>query len=130
MVGREPLLLLDGAHNVQGMEALGRALDEEFPDARSLVAVIGLLDGHDPLQLLDALGCERLRLVIACPAPSPRTVAAELVAAAARRRGIEAVEVPSVGQGVEAARADAGPEECILVTGSLYVVGAARGSLS
>ncbi len=130
VVGREPLLLLDGAHNVQGMTALRRALDEEFPDARSLIAVIGVLAGHDPGQLLDALGPDRLRLVVACPAPSPRTLDTDLVAAAARQRGIEAVEVPSVAHGLDAARADAGPEECILVTGSLYVVGAARASLS
>jgi dihydrofolate synthase/folylpolyglutamate synthase len=130
VVGREPLLLLDGAHNVQGMTALGRALDEEFPDARSLVAVVGVLEGHDPGQLLDALGTDRLRLVVGCPAPSPRTLDAGLVAEAARQRGVDAVEAPSVAQAVEAARADAGPEECILVTGSLYVVGAARASLS
>jgi folylpolyglutamate synthase/dihydropteroate synthase len=57
-------------------------------------------------------------------------VPAALVATAARRRGIEAVEMTSVAEAVEAARADAGPEETILVTGSLYVVGAARVSLS
>jgi dihydrofolate synthase/folylpolyglutamate synthase len=94
------------------------------------VAVIGVIDGHDPGELLDALGPDRLRLVVACPAPSPRTVPAELVAAAARRRGIEAVEMTSVAEAVEAARADAAPEETILVTGSLYVVGAARATLS
>ena len=130
VMGREPLLLLDGAHNAQGMTALGRALDEEFPDARSLVAVVGVLAGHDPGELLDALGRDRLRLVVACPAPSPRTLDPAQVAASARQRGIEAVESPSVAEALEAARADAGPEECILVTGSLYVVGAARGSLS
>ena len=131
VVGREPLVLLDGAHNVQGMAALGRALDEEFPDAGArAVVVFGVIEGHDPGELLDALGSDRVRLVVACPAPSPRTVPVELVAAAARRRGIEAVEMTSVAEAVEAARADAGPEECILVTGSLYVVGAARGSLS
>jgi len=129
VVGRHPLLLLDGAHNVHGMTALGRALDEEFPHARPLVAVIGMVAGHDPGELLEALGPDRVRLVVACPAPSPRTVPAEDVAAAARQRGIEAVEVPSVAEAVEAAQAEAGPEGAILVTGSLYVVGAARVTL-
>jgi len=126
VVGRDPLVLLDGAHNAQGMTALGRALDEEFASAGPLVAVIGTLGGHDPGELLDALGPERLRLVIACPAPSPRTLDPAAVAAAARKRGVEAVEVTSVAEAVDAARADAGMEETILVTGSLYVVGAAR----
>jgi len=130
VVGREPLVLLDGAHNAQGMTALGRALDEEFRGAGPLVAVVGVLAGHDPGGLLDALGPDRLRLVIACPAPSPRTLDPALVAAAARLRGIEAVEVASVAEAVEAAQADVGAEEAILVTGSLYVVGAARGGLT
>jgi len=130
VVGRDPLVLLDGAHNAQGMTALGRALDEEFASAGPLVAVIGTLGGHDPGELLDALGPERLRLVIACPAPSPRTLDPALLAAAARKRGVEAVGVTSVAEAVDAARADAGMEETILVTGSLYVVGAARATSS
>lgn len=126
VVGRDPLVLLDGAHNVQGMTALARALDEEFGGAGPLVAVVGLLAGHDPGEMLDALGPDRLRLVVACPAPSPRTLEPGLVAEAARQRGVEAIEVASVAEAVDAARADAAAEEAILVTGSLYVVGAAR----
>jgi len=130
VVGRQPLLLLDGAHNVQGMAALGAALDEEFPGSRPLVAVFGMVAGHNPGELFDAVGSDRLRLVVACPAPSPRTLPAAEVAAAARHRGVEAVVVPTVADAVEAAQAEAGPEGAILVTGSLYVVGAARASLS
>ncbi|MEO5680914.1 MAG: Mur ligase family protein [Acidimicrobiales bacterium] len=126
VVGREPLVLLDGAHNVQGMAALARALDEEFRGVGPLVAVVGILDGHDPGELLQSLGPERVRLVVACRAPSPRALEPGPIAAAARRLGVEAVEVPSVAEAMDAARADAGSEEAILVTGSLYVVGAAR----
>ena len=35
LVGRHPLVLLDGAHNVAGAEALRRALAEEFAPARA-----------------------------------------------------------------------------------------------
>jgi len=126
VVGRRPLVLLDGAHNAQGMAALGRALDEDFPTAGPLVAVVGMLAGHDPGLLLDALGPDRLALVVACPAPSPRTIGADQVAAAAHQRGIATMQVPSVADAVEAAQAEAGPDGSILVTGSLYVVGAAR----
>ncbi len=130
VVGRDPLVLLDGAHNAQGMSALGRALEEEFHGAGPMVGVLGVLAGHDPGDLLDALGPDRLRLVVACPAPSPRTLDPAVVAAAARRRGIEAVEVSSVIEAVEAAQADTASDEAILVTGSLYVVGAARAVLA
>ncbi len=47
VVRRQPLVLLDGAHNVAGAEALLRALDEEFSEGvRTLV--VGLLREKDP----------------------------------------------------------------------------------
>jgi len=130
VMGRDPLVLLDGAHNVQGMSALARALDEEFAGTGPLLVVVGMLTGHDPGEMIDALGPERLRLVIACRAPSPRALEPAKIASAARLRGVEAVEVPSVADAMEAARADASADEAILVTGSLYVVGAARSALA
>ncbi|MEJ7764079.1 MAG: Mur ligase family protein [Acidimicrobiales bacterium] len=130
VMARDPLILLDGAHNVQGMSALARALDEEFSGEGQLVVVVGALAGHDPGELLDALGPGRVRLVVACRAPSPRALEPDRIASAARQRGLEAVEVPSVAEAVDAARADAAADETILVTGSLYVVGAARACLS
>jgi dihydrofolate synthase/folylpolyglutamate synthase len=82
--------------------------------------------------MLSALGAgsSSVRLVVACPAPSPRTVPASEVAAAARSLGVEAVEAPGVAEAIEAAVADATDSDLVLVTGSLYVVGAARSVLA
>jgi dihydrofolate synthase/folylpolyglutamate synthase len=126
VVGREPLIMLDGAHNADGMAALGRALAEELPQMGPAVVVFGTLVGHDPAELLEALGPERVRLLVACPAPSPRAIPADDIAAAGRSLGIESVVTPSVEEALEAAVADARDDELVLVTGSLYVVGAAR----
>ena len=58
--GRQPLVLLDGAHNVAGAEALRAALAEEFaPAPRTLV--VGLLREKDPIEMLTALGARRRR---------------------------------------------------------------------
>lgn len=130
VIRRQPLVLLDGAHNIHGMAALARALDEEFPGSCPFIAVVGVLEGHDPGQFLDALGPARLRMVFACPAPSPRTLAADHVVQVARQRGLVAIEMPSVAHAVEAALEAAGPAGSVLITGSLYVVGAARASLA
>ena len=129
VIGRAPLILLDGAHNPGGAAALGRAFDEDFAGAGQVVAVIGLLQGHDPGAFLDALGPGRLRLLVACAPPSPRALDPDEVAVAAAERGVEAIVVPEVVDAVDAARADAGPDEVVLITGSLYVVGAARSAL-
>ena len=130
VVGRQPLCILDGAHNPAGARAAAATLAEEFAAARSCVLVLGVLHGRDPLEMLKALGEVPIRLVVACPPPSPRAVPAEEVAAAAGQLGLESTEAGSVADAVELARDEAGPDELVFVTGSLYVVGAARAILS
>ena len=64
VLGRRPLLLLDGAHNAAGMAALGHALREEFAVDGVAVAVVGMLSGRDPSAMLAPLasaGVERDR---------------------------------------------------------------------
>ncbi len=131
VVGYQPLVLLDGAHNVAGATALRAALAEEFPSSpRTLV--IGLLQGKDPDEMLEALGAAHAARVVCCRPPSPRALAPEDVASAALEAGLERdrVEVvDDVADAVARAVAVTGPEEQVVVTGSLYVVGAARAAL-
>ncbi|HEX2698685.1 MAG TPA: Mur ligase family protein [Acidimicrobiales bacterium] len=126
VMGRHPLVLLDGAHNVAGAKAAAATVAEEFAGDGGLIAVVGMLQGRDAAEMLVALGLETARLIVACPAPSPRSQPAAAIAAAARSLGVAAVEAASVPGAVEAALAEAGEDDRVLITGSLYVVGAAR----
>src|SRR5207248_2936367 len=54
VMGRQPLCVLDGAHNPAGAQAAGAAIAEEFGDAASRVLVVGLLEGKDPAEMLEA----------------------------------------------------------------------------
>src|SRR5205823_8277680 len=48
IIGRDPLTLLDGAHNPEGVAALVESLGEPFAAGRSpLVAVVSILDDKD-----------------------------------------------------------------------------------
>jgi dihydrofolate synthase/folylpolyglutamate synthase len=129
IVGRDPLVVLDGAKNLEGAERAAAAVAEEFGD-RALVLVVGMLHGKDPEAMLRALGAAGSRLVVACPPPSPRAQPATAVAAAAARIGVPAVAADSVAEALEVAFDRAGPDDLILITGSLYVVGAARTALA
>jgi dihydrofolate synthase/folylpolyglutamate synthase len=130
IVGRHPLVVLDGAKNLEGAQKAAEAVAEEFGGAASEILVVGMLRGKDPAGMLEALGARRARLVVACHAPSPRTQPASEVAAAARILGVDAVEADSVAEALEVAFARAGADDLVLVTGSLYVVGAARAALA
>jgi dihydrofolate synthase/folylpolyglutamate synthase len=129
IVGRDPLVVLDGAKNLEGAERAAAAVAEEFGD-RGLVLVVGMLHGKDPEAMLRALGAAGARLVVTCPPPSPRAQPATTLAAAAARIGVPAVATDSVTEALEVAFDRAGADDLILVTGSLYVVGAARAALA
>ncbi|HUC37384.1 MAG TPA: Mur ligase family protein [Acidimicrobiales bacterium] len=129
VVGREPMVVLDGAHNVAGTEALARALVEELPAEGQTVAVVGMLAGRDPSAMLLPLASAGVRTVVACTAPSPRALPADRIAEAARAQGIAALAVDSVPEALSLAQARLSSDGRLVVTGSLYVVADARAVL-
>jgi dihydrofolate synthase/folylpolyglutamate synthase len=130
VVARQPLCVLDGAHNPAGARAASTAAAEAFAAATGRILVTGMLRGRDPDEMLVALGAADARLVVACPPPSPRALPPEEVAAAAEALGVAAEVADSVPEAVALALSLAAPTEMVLVTGSLYVVGAARAALT
>ncbi|HEV3354391.1 MAG TPA: Mur ligase family protein [Acidimicrobiales bacterium] len=129
VVSHQPLVVLDGAHNPAGAAAAAEAVGEAFGGAAGRVLVVGLLQGKDPLEMLEAMQARGGRALVACPAPSPRTLPPADVAAAARSLGVESETAGSVPEALARALAIAAPDDLVLVSGSLYVVGAARAAL-
>ncbi|HZP30253.1 MAG TPA: folylpolyglutamate synthase/dihydrofolate synthase family protein [Acidimicrobiia bacterium] len=131
VVRHRPLVLLDGAHNVAGAHVLRIALDEEFPDT-DRVYVVGLLRQKEPHEMLEALGATDAGAIVCCAPPSPRALAPDALAEAARDLGVPDARievVPDVERAVNTAIEVAGATGQVIVTGSLYTVGAARAAL-
>lgn len=126
VVGRDPLVVLDGAHNVAGAEAAAATLDEGFAVLGERRLVVGVLAGRDPHELLVRLGAGDAADVVCCTPGSPRALPAEALAEVVDQLGGRARIVPDVGKAVLAALDHAGADDAVLVTGSLYTVGAAR----
>jgi dihydrofolate synthase / folylpolyglutamate synthase len=135
VVHRAPLLVLDGAHNADGARAAAATLAEEFDVAGTRRWVLGLLRGRDLDEMLDAFGVRPRDEVVTCTPPSPRGIAAKELADAVTARGVNAEPVPEAGDALErawrAAEAEGaadggGGGGLVIVTGSLYTVGAAR----
>jgi len=126
VIGRRPLVVVDGAHNVAGMITLARSLIEEFAVDGEAQAVVGMLTGRDPVAMLEALLTAGVRSVVACAPESPRALPAEVVAEAARGLGMDVVIVTSPVEAVATALDRAGEDDRVVVCGSLYVVAEAR----
>jgi folylpolyglutamate synthase/dihydropteroate synthase len=126
VIRREPLLVLDGAHNPDGVNALVETIAEGFVVTGQPRFVIGVLDGRDPVELLEILAVANAAEVVCCTPDTPRALPADALAAHVRQVGGQARVVPDVGAAVEAALAASDPDDVVVVTGSLYTVGAAR----
>ncbi len=125
VLGRQPLVIVDGAHNPPGADTCAGVFFEDFnPDGRRLL-VVGTL--RDPEEMLAALRADEFDVVFACTAPSPRGVPGVDVADAARRLGCDDVYVfETVEAACQRAMEYADGDDALLVTGSLYTAGAAR----
>lgn len=129
VMGRGPLVVLDGAHNPDGATAVARTFDEEFDVPGRRVLVVGLLEGRDPRQVLESLDARRADLLIATTPDSPRALPAERLAEVARTLPVLTEVVADVTSAVDRALAISTEDDAVLITGSLYVVGAARTAL-
>jgi dihydrofolate synthase/folylpolyglutamate synthase len=130
VVPRNPLVIIDGAHNPDAARRTVTTLDDEFDLVGRRILVVGMLSPRDPVEMLRALKADEADLVIACAPDWPRAIPATEIAAAARALPIVAEVVSDVADAVHRALAVAAEEDAILVTGSLYVAGAARTALA
>jgi dihydrofolate synthase/folylpolyglutamate synthase len=127
----QPLVVIDGAHNPAGADVCSSVFFEDFDPAGRRVLVVGCLRGRDPLEMLGALRADEFDLVVCCTAPSPRGLPAADLAAAARSLGCEqVVEVATVEAACQLALSESDVDDAVLITGSLYVAGAARPRLA
>ncbi len=122
VIGHQPLVVADGAHNVAGMIALARSLVEEFAVEGEMRAVVGMLTGRDPTAMLEALMTAGVRSLVVCAPHSPRALPVEVVAEAASGLGMEVTMAGSPAAAIELAVGRAGPDDGVVVCGSLYVV--------
>ena len=128
MIGAQPLVIVDGAHNPPGADSCAQVFFDDFqPDGRRIL-VVGTL--RDPAEMLAALRADEFDVVIACTAPSPRGVDVGDVARAARELGCDSVlTADTVERACALALRTADIDDAILATGSLYLVGDARSAL-
>lgn len=128
VVHRNPLVILDGAHNVPGAQAAAQTLHESFQIDGRRILVLGLLSGPGRVldTLLDAFDVSHADLVVTTTPDSPRAVPASVVAGAVRRLGVQTQAIERPAEAVRAAVAAADDDDVVLICGSLYLVGEAR----
>jgi dihydrofolate synthase/folylpolyglutamate synthase len=125
LVGTEPTVLVDAAHNPHGALSLRVAIDEYF-DFDEVAIVVGVLDDKDAAGILTAIGPVATRLYVT-ESESERAIPADALAEIAHvATGLEDIFVlDRVEDAVQNARqwAAESPKRLVVVTGSITVVG-------
>jgi dihydrofolate synthase/folylpolyglutamate synthase len=128
VVHHRPLVIVDGAHNVQGVHGLASALKNEFPETDWHV-VAGMRGERSPGEILEPLTGLTAHLWATAPADPDAIDAAVVAASAGPVLGCKTTVVENVSGAVAEAITAAGPDGAVVVVGSLYVAGEARESL-
>jgi dihydrofolate synthase/folylpolyglutamate synthase len=121
LIRRKEMILIDAAHNADGMRALTRNVAEIFPQRRLLV-VMGLLRDKPLRPILRIWQELQPRFFFATP-PTERARAALHLAQAAKSLGFMAEALDSSVEAFECARRNCGDEDILCVTGSHYLIG-------
>ena len=139
IVRRDPVVVIDGAHNTDSMSKLNQAMYDLFY-GRKLVVVLGISRDKDVDGILAELGTgpgsaigPRVEKIIVTRSAHARAAQPNNVANAAKKRGFyvetrdNVPEALATAVGIARAGSKGSPDDpVVLVTGSLFIVAEAR----
>jgi dihydrofolate synthase/folylpolyglutamate synthase len=129
-LGSSPFLMVDGAHNADGVATLVESLQEEYPTTKWQV-LIGVMGEKNVELMLQHLAPITSGLITTAVDSKRAMPAVELATRAARvLEGIPVLVSDNVEFGLDMACAEAGSDGAVLATGSLYMVGEIRDLLT
>jgi dihydrofolate synthase/folylpolyglutamate synthase len=118
VLGRQPLVVCDTGHNLDGMKEVVRQIQRQ--DYRKLYFILGMLTGKDISSILSLLPVDAYYFF--CQANIPRALDAATLLEHARANHLIGEIVSDVNDAIRAAKNVAAPEDMIFVGGSTYVV--------
>jgi dihydrofolate synthase / folylpolyglutamate synthase len=124
ILGGDPVVVVDSAHNRDSALKLRLALDDYFPD-RNVTLVFGASEDKDVAGMFSEL-MPRVQQVIATRSIHPRAMEPELLVGLAHQFGRPARIAPSIEEALEQALHNSSPGEVVLVTGSIFIAAGAR----
>ncbi len=120
----DPRVIVDGAHNPAGMSALCRALRSDFSYER-LIVVFGVMNDKHYVTMLRMLAGMADRVIMTEPEVA-RSLPARRLSRLARTCTVPAEVVKNPREALLRAVKQAGANDLVCVTGSLYLVGAVK----
>jgi dihydrofolate synthase / folylpolyglutamate synthase len=127
LVGQRPTVVLDCAHNVASARALAETLPVSFPVSGRRHLVFAASNDKQIPEILAVLGPAFESFHLTRYQSNPRSADPEMVAAILRGMGMKDVLIhPTPAEAWHAARTEAGPDDGIVIAGSVFLAGELR----
>jgi len=120
ILSHHPLVVVDGAHNIDSARSLKQSIEQYFDFDRAIL-VIGASDDKDIASIVSEL-FPLFDKVIVTRSRHPRAMAPASLVAEFARHGVKAQAAEDVPSALSQALALAGDKDLLCVTGSLFVV--------
>lgn len=125
LLHEDPIVFVDGAHNMQGVESLRQAV-EDYLSGRRIVCLTGVLADKDWQQMMNVLQGFASDFITVTP-DSPRALTNAALAAYLTAQGCKAQAAESVAEGMTMALQRAKDTDSVVVAcGSLYMASEIR----
>ena len=128
VISKEPLIILDGAHNPPGALAAAQTLKSSFTLDGSKILIVGMTEEKDADWMLSNLDAGEFDYIFTTEASSPRSMPSEDLANVASKYCSKTVVCPDPEEAFKEAIQVSSSDGVIFGTGSMYVVGALRGA--
>lgn len=119
IISKNPYVILDGGHNIQGVQALIDSLTDVF-NIKDFIFIMGVLADKDYVQMVDLISPYAKRVYTITP-PNPRKLDAQSLAKLFTEKNIDASPVDA-NQAINIAKENANADDVIVAFGSLYSI--------
>jgi dihydrofolate synthase / folylpolyglutamate synthase len=127
LIKKKPYIVLDGGHNLQGIEVLVKSVKRYFA-GKKINVVTGMLGDKDYVNMMKGL-CEIASSFITVEPNSPRALSSEELKHVAEELGKKAQAAKDIEEAVEMGISITGEEDVLIFCGSLYMIGSVRSIL-
>lgn len=121
IICKNPLILIDGAHNYEGGESLNAALDRYFKDKKKIF-IVGFLQDKDYHQIMKMLAPKAETIITVTP-QNERAIPSSELAVILRQYSNNVYDGVTIANGLRLALENINDESIICAFGSLYMIG-------
>ena len=124
VINKEPIIVLDGAHNLEGIEVLKRSIDKYFK-FNNLYLIIGILKDKEVEKMVEVITPSANKVYTLEP-NSIRAEKAETLKEIIKKYNDNVEYFEDYNKAIEDVLSKANEKDLILVCGSLYMIGSIR----